>query len=84
MKKDVEKTSNDTILVPILHNVHNMPMHIWYQRYEYFIDCIWDCICNCIANHGGLINDYKSMRYRLEVYLYKTSLNKLYKYHLLK
>jgi hypothetical protein len=61
-----------------------MPKSAWLEKYEYFINCIWNCICHFIERHGGTINDYVGMRYRLEMYLYKTCINKYYSYILLK
>jgi hypothetical protein len=85
LKTQSSNTPSDCpVLIPRIRNENTMSMRAWILKYEYFIDCIWNCIMNYIKNHGGVIHDPDDMLRRLELYLYRTSINKYYNYDLLK
>lgn len=74
------------IAVPRLRNPVLLSRREWYQKYEYFIDCIWNCILNYVATstHGAYINNQDELKQLLIEYLYETSANRFRNYDLLK
>jgi hypothetical protein len=72
------------LIVPRIRNTVIMPMQVWRDKYEYFIECIWTCVRNYIEGSGVCISDEADLRRRLETYLFNTSINRFYKFDLLK
>jgi hypothetical protein len=74
------------IAVPRLRNPVLLSRREWYQKYEYFIECIWNCVVNYVmtSTQGAYIVNQDELRDILVDYLYDTSANKFRNYDLLK
>lgn len=74
------------VVIPRLRNPTMLSKREWHQRYEYFIDCIWNYILNYVttSTHSAYISNQEELKRILIDYLYETSANKFRNYDLLK
>lgn len=62
-----------------------MSMNEWLNRYDSFLENIWNSMRTYIeSNTNSYISNPDEVIYRLEVYLYKTSINKFRRYTVIK
>lgn len=55
-----------------------LPYGVWLDRYAYYLDSIWACVEAYVRRATGCeVQNQDEVRDRLEKYLYRTSLNRV-------